>query len=463
MVRLFHAYFPRRTLILALSEASLIVLALIAATVASFRSDAHLALTYENGLLKIMIASFVCILCMHYYDLYDSLVLGSPREVVARLIQGLGTTSVVLALLYYAYPVVQLGGSTWLLGIAMAGVALVSWREMFFVLNRSARLAERVVLLGDGPLASSLGTEIEKRPELGQRLLGYVDDVPGLAQSPNGLRRLGGIEDLPQFVESARIDRVIVTMSDRRGRLPLELLLQLKTRGVLVEDGADVYERVTGKIPLESLRLSWLVFSPGFHVSLGMRIYKRIFSFLFSFLGLVVSLPLLALISLAIRLDSKGPIIYRQQRLGKDGKVFTLFKFRSMRDGVDRNGNFTPATRNDDRFTRVGRWLRRTRLDELPQFYNILRGDMDFVGPRPFVPSQEYELMGQIPFYAQRLTVKPGATGWAQVNRGYCATLEDNAEKLAYDLFYIKNLSAGLDLLILFQTIKILLLGRGGR
>jgi len=169
------------------------------------------------------------------------------------------------------------------------------------------------------------------------------------------------------------------------------------------------------------------------------------------------------LIAVAVRLDSPGPALYSQARVGKDGKLFTLFKFRSMRNGADTDSNHTPATERDDRITRVGYWLRRTRLDELPQLYNIVRGDMYFVGPRPFVPNQERELAEKIPFYRYRWAVKPGATGWAQVNRGYCATLEDNSEKLAYDLFYIKNMSIGLDILVLFQTIKILLLGRGGR
>jgi lipopolysaccharide/colanic/teichoic acid biosynthesis glycosyltransferase len=252
-------------------------------------------------------------------------------------------------------------------------------------------------------------------------------------------------------------------MADRRKKLPVEALLKLKTRGVLIQDGAEYFENITGKVPLEALRLSWLLFSPGFHVSRSFLIYKRILSLMFASIGLVLGLPIMGLVALLIRLDSPGPIIFRQQRLGKDGKLFTLYKFRSMHDGTDSNGKHIPAQESDSRVTWLGNWLRRMRLDELPQLYNILRGDMYFVGPRPFVPDQEEELVQQIPFYHQRWTVRPGATGWAQVHRGYCASVEDNAEKLAYDLFYIKNMSIGLDLLILFLTIKILLLGRGGR
>lgn len=265
------------------------------------------------------------------------------------------------------------------------------------------------------------------------------------------------------MVEGRRVARIIVSLEDRRGRLPLEELLQLKSHGVLVQDGSDLYEALTGKVLLNSLRLSSLLFARGFRVSRVLLVYKRIVSFTLSLVGLFVSLPVMALIALAIGLDSEGPVLFRQERVGKDGKAFKLTKFRSMRVGSDADGQSRPAQENDERLTRVGRWLRKTRLDELPQLYNILRGDMYFVGPRPFVPSQEEECARKIPFYRQRWTVKPGATGWAQVNRGYCATVEDNEEKLAYDLFYIKNVSIGLDLLILFRTVKILLLGRGAR
>jgi lipopolysaccharide/colanic/teichoic acid biosynthesis glycosyltransferase len=231
----------------------------------------------------------------------------------------------------------------------------------------------------------------------------------------------------------------------------------------MIQDGADVYEAVTGKVPIESLRLSWLLFSTGFRISRPLLVFERIFSLILSALVLTLMSPVMALIALAIRLDSAGLAIFQQKRIGQNGKVFTLYKFRTMADGADQDGNHRPAEATDERFTRVGRILRRSRMDELPQLFNILRGDMNFVGPRPFVPNQEEECLEKIPYYRQRWVVKPGATGWAQVNRGYCATIDDNQEKLAYDLFYIKNISIGLDLLILFKTIKILLLGQGSR
>ena len=261
-------------------------------------------------------------------------------------------------------------------------------------------------------------------------------------------------------MKSQGVQRIIVALGERRGRLPVDALLQLKERGVQVQDGSELYEIITGKLNLDALRPSMLLFSPGFQLSPVFRFYKRMFSLLFGGVTLVLAAPFMVLIAVAIRLDSPGPVIFRQPRVGRHGRQFTLYKFRSMYTGSD---NSRPAEERDERFTRVGRVLRAARLDELPQLWNILIGDMHLVGPRPFVPEQESCLVEQIPFYRLRWSVRPGATGWAQVCRGYCATVEDNSEKLAYDLFYIKHLSIGLDLLVVFKTAKTLLLGRGAR
>lgn len=459
MVRLFHPYVPGRTLLLAASETLLIALALLGAIFARFGADAELALLYEGGVRKILAACAVCVLCMYYYDLYDSSVLHRPGEVLSRLMQVLGTACLILALLYYFWPDIRLRQDLLLVWVILAGVLLTAWRRLFVSLNRSPRLGQSTLLLGDGPLAKPLASEIEGRPELGLNLLGYLEE-PGRAVSLDGLPHLGGVEELSEVVQRRRISRIILTMGDRRGKLPVERLLHLKAHGVMVEDAVDVYEAITGRVPLESLRLSWLLFSHGFRLSPAMLFYKRTSSIVLSVLGLALTLPLLALIALAVRLDSRGPALFRQKRVGKDGRIFTLFKFRSMRVGADPE---TPAQENDDRCTRVGRWLRRFRLDELPQLYNILRGDMHFIGPRPFTPKMEERLAREILFYTQRWSIRPGATGWAQIQQGYCATLQENIGKLSYDLFYIKNLSVGLDFLILLKTAKILLLGRGAR
>ncbi|MGH9865135.1 MAG: sugar transferase [Candidatus Acidiferrales bacterium] len=462
MIRFLNAYFPTRTLFLGISEAFLVAFAFVAATVARLgTSDASVMLNYEQGFLKILVVASVFTTCMYYFDLYDSLVLSNRREVLTRLVQVLGTVCILLALLYYAFPKLQLGRGIFLIGFLLVALFVFLWRRLFLLVNTMPRFAERALILGDGPLAKPLIEEIESRSELGVRIVGQLRHLENGGEAP--LSEVEQFDQLSRQIEAYRASRVIIAMGERRGRLPVEALLRLKSRGVRIQDGAEVFEAITGKVPIESLRLSWLLFSTGFHVSKPLLIYKRLFSFLISSVCFAITAPIMALVAIGIRLDSPGPAIFRQERIGEGGKPFTLFKFRTMIDGADRDDNHRPAEKADDRFTRVGKLLRRTRLDELPQLINILRGDMYFVGPRPFVPNQEQECLEKIPYYRQRWAVKPGATGWAQINRGYCATIEDNTEKLAYDLFYIKNISLGLDLLIMFQTIKILLLSRGSR
>lgn len=459
MIRLFNAYFPTRTLLLTITEAILVTLSFVVAVVfwAGTTADAKIYLLYLNGLGRIFLIVAVFLVLMYYFDLYGSFVLANRREVVTRLVGVLGSAFVALAVLYYAFPEISLGAGALWIGVGIGAVAVPVWRRLFFALNRSARFSERAILYGDGPLATALMQEVTNRSELGVKIVGFVgNDTPTVP----GIPLLSG--DLEELVERESVQRILVTMSDRRGKLPVEQLLKLKTRGIYIQDGPDYYENVTGKISLDSLRLSWLLFSPGFHVRAALQFYKRIFSLVLGALAIVVTSPLMLLAALAIRLDSPGPALFRQQRVGEHGHLFDIYKFRSMYEGSDKM-ELTPVELGDARVTRVGRWLRRTRIDELPQLFNIVKGDMSFVGPRPFVPEQEMECAEKIPFYKERWLVKPGATGWAQINRGYNANLEDNREKLSYDLFYIKNVSFGLDLYIMFSTIKILLLGRGGR
>jgi len=460
MIRLFNAYFPTRTLLLTVTEALIVTLGFVASVVfwAGTATDANIYLLYENGLGRIGLVVAVFVLLMYYFDLYDSIVLSNRREVVTRLVGVLGCAFVTLSVLYYAFPEIRLVGSTLWVGVGIVGVTVPAWRKLFFVLNRSTRFSERAILYGDGPLAIPLMEAIRGRPELGVRVVGYVgENTEGASSVPRF-----GDDELEEVVDQRGVRRIVVTMGDRRGKLKVDKLLKLKTQGVYIQDGPEYYESITGKIPLDSLRLSWLLFSPGFHVRTALRLYKRVFSLVLGGVAILLTSPIMLLAVIAIRLDSPGPAIFRQRRVGENGKLFTVFKFRSMFEGSDKK-QLRPAEDDDDRITRVGKWLRRTRIDELPQLFNIVKGDMAFVGPRPFVPEQEEECAAKIPFYKERWLVKPGATGWAQINRGYNVTLEDNREKLAYDLFYIKNVSFGLDLFIMFSTIKILLLGRGGR
>jgi len=432
--------------------------------------EARLMLTYQNGSLKILFVSVAFLTCMYYFDLYDSAIVSNRREALVRLIQVLGVAYIALGLLYYLYPPVRLGRGIFHLGFLFVGLLLLLWRRLFSVINSTQRLAERVVILGEGSLADSLLREIEMRPELGIRVAGRA----ALRAIGNhaGDREIGELpltfsqtscEDLTVGRPIRGIDRIVVAMEERRGKLPVDLLLALKNRGVQVQDGNDVYESITGKVPIESIRLSWLLFSPGSHASRLFLISARLASLVISIVGLLLSLPLLPFIILAIKFGSPGRVLYWQNRVGRDDKVFRCYKFRTMRSDAEADTGPTWAEDDDPRVTPVGRFLRKTRIDEIPQLLNVLKGDMSLVGPRPERPEFVAALNKEIPYYHLRHSVRPGITGWAQILYKYGSSIEDAKEKLRYDLYYIKNSSVGLDLLIVLNTLKIVLVGRGAR
>jgi exopolysaccharide biosynthesis polyprenyl glycosylphosphotransferase len=454
MVRISHTVLPARTLLLGLTEAAVAYLALALAAAVTMGNDRVLIPSHENGGIKLLIVCVICPLCFYYYDLYDFELFQDTAGVLCRIVQAVGTISILLAILYYFSPSLRIQAGQFVLGIILMGLCLAGWRKMFSAFSRSPGRVERAIVLGDGPLALPLAREIENRPELGLRLVKKVS-------------KIGEIGQLEEIAEKEKISRVFVTMGDRRGALPVGTLLALKARGVVVEEASLLYESATGRVPLGSSLGSRLLFSPGFRISRTMLAGKRIFSLLVALTLAALVLPLMGAITLLIWLDCGRPVFFAQDRVGRGGRTFKLYKFRSMKLETETrpvsNGRLYTAAQDHERLTRVGRWLRRLRLDELPQLYNILRGDMDIVGPRPFMLEEEMELTQRIPFYKERWAVRPGASGWAQVRRPYCTTLEDNEEKLSYDLFYIKNMSLGFDLLIIFQTIKTMVLGRGSR
>jgi sugar transferase (PEP-CTERM system associated) len=471
VIRLLNAYFPRRTFFLGVSEACLIAGAFIAAAVARLgANDAGLMLGYEQGFLKVVLVSMAFITCMYYFDLYDSSILSNRREVLTRLVQVLGTTSLVLSGFYYLYPSLELGRGIFLIGTVFVAVLLFFWRRLFLFINSAVGLADRVLILGDGSLADPLTREIEQRPELALRVVGRVREPlsePGQASCPEVLLDRGEghavHEDLVHYVKSLRVNRVIVAMGDRRGALPVEQLLALKSRGVLIQDATEVYEAITGKVPLESLRLGWLLFSPSFSDFRVVLIYKRLAAILVSTFVLLLCLPLIPFVALAIKLSSRGPVLYKQRRVGRQGTIFNCYKFRTMRQNAEAETGATWAADKDPRITAVGRFLRSSRLDEIPQLWNVIKGDMNFVGPRPERPEFVEWLVREISHYNVRHIVRPGITGWAQVRYKYGSSVADAQEKLRYDLFYVKNMSPGFDLLIFLHTVKIILLGRGAK
>ena len=464
MRRLMLHRFTARSMTLVGFESALIVLAVIIAMYARLGELTWGVLTEESGLMKALLIAGVSQCCLYYADMYDLRVVADRRELFIRITQALASASFILGALYFWSPALIVGRGVFMVSAAAVLTLVVGWRIAFEWLSRQVRPRERLLLVGTSPAAVALARELfERRHDLGVEIVGFVDPDPERVGSPlinPGV--IGTIEDIPSIVRARSVDRVVVSLADARGKLPMEKLLEMKLDGVTFDHLASVYEVYTGKIAVENLRPSWFIFSDGFRKSRTLSASKRILDIVVAGVGLIVAAPLMLIIAAAIKLTSSGPAMYHQQRVGQHGRIFVVHKFRSMRaDAEATTGAVWAAKNGDPRATPLGRWLRRTRLDELPQLWNVLKGDMSFVGPRPERPEFVGELTTQIPFYGQRHIVRPGLTGWAQVCYTYGATTEDALQKLQYDLFYIKNLSLALDLFIILSTVKTVVLQKG--
>ena len=458
MVRLFNVYYPVRALVLVIVEGLIVCSSFLVAAFLRLGSDSSLVLNYEYGFLKILAITTLTMVCMHYFDLYDRKRVTSKQETTFRILLVLGILCFVLAGITYTFPQFQIGNQTLVLGLAILTCTLFGWRSAYGWLVKQPFLRERIIVLGEGKRANWLVNTMRAQPELGMEVIGWA----GSADDTSGAREVIG-NRLMEQVRNSRVDRVIVALGDRRGKMPVRELLDLRLQGIKVEDATGIMEKISGKIEVESLNPSWLIFSGGFRSTPGFLLMRRVVSIAISLICLLVLVPFLPLIALAIKLTSAGPVFYRQERVGKGGKVFTCYKLRTMVENAEAGQGATWAGNNDPRITSIGRWLRRSRLDEVPQLWNVLRGDMGFVGPRPERPEFVEWLSREIPFYQIRHIIRPGITGWAQVRYQYGSSLEEAKEKLEFDLYYIKNVSLSLDVLILAATIKIVLLGRGSR
>jgi len=419
-----------------------------------------------NSLLyyKTILIASICQLSFYYNDLYVIRLANQRREWTIKFIQSLAVAAILLSLVYYLLPDLIIGRGVFVITLVLLPLAVIGWRWFCIRLSRIGPLRDRVVIIGTGLLARKIGEEVLQNHPTSYDIVGFIDEDPRkIGQSVVNPKVIGDYTALSVLVSQQHIDRVIVALGDRRGKLPVNSLLDCKFQGTWVEDGVNFYERLVGKIVVDELKPSWFIFSSGFRQFRLARITKRLLDVLLATVALLISLPFFPIIAFLIRLDSPGPVFFRQERVGEDEKVFTLLKFRSMRMDAEANTGPVWAQDQDHRTTAVGRFLRKSRLDELPQLINVLKGDMSFVGPRPERPFFVGVLLQEIPYYAVRHTVKPGITGWAQIKYSYGASMEDSLEKLQYDLFYIKNLSIWLDLTILFETIKVVILGRGAR
>ena len=457
MIRLFNVYYPVRFLVLLTGEALIVWASFLLGTLLAVRGNSWVVLSEQYGFYKIFAVTALVLLCSHWFDLYDPARSSAKGETYFRLLEVAGFLALAMAGVSYVFPRALIGNGSYMMGLLILTLNWFVWRTAYGWLVQRSYLQERVYVLGTGEAALRLVQGLRRRAELGIHVVGWTGNMDG------AVTRESVATHLVEVARAQRVHRVIVAISDRRGMIPLAELLQLRLQGVKVEDATSWLEKISGCIEVEQLYPSWLIFQEGFRSSTTFMVIARVLSTLFSFIFLLLLLPLIPFVMLAIKLNSRGPILYRQQRVGRAGAIFYCYKFRTMRRDAEADTGPTWAGDDDPRITRVGRLLRNSRLDEIPQLWCVLKGDMAFVGPRPERPEFVKWLSNEIPYYGVRHAVRPGITGWAQVCYKYGNSKEDAKEKLQYDLFYIKNASLGLDLLIMFQTIKIVLLGRGAR
>jgi sugar transferase (PEP-CTERM system associated) len=473
MIRLFKVSIPRNVIGLVVSETILILGCYLLAVYWAMDATAEVFLFDDGGIWHIAFIAVVIVLGIYFYDLYENYRIRSRTLLIQQFCMILGVAFLLQALANYGHwNALLLPKWVMVYGSLMVLIVLPTWRVLFAAFIAKAVGAQRLLFLGSSAAVREIMAHVSERVELGLSAIGYLDD--GAARPPGGdelpapgdLRgapRLGTIEDLDDVVATQLPERIIVGMTERRQRLPVLRLLELRYSGIHIEDAANTYEAVFGRVSTRDLRPSQLIFSAELGPRRSSMTLQTLYSLVISVIGMVVTVPIMIVVALIIRFTSPGPVLFRQRRVGLNGVPFTLYKFRSMYADSEAETGAVWAQKNDPRVTPVGRWLRKLRMDELPQFFNVIRGEMSVVGPRPERPEFVAVLQEKIPYYRQRHCVKPGISGWAQINHKYGDSTEDAMIKLEYDLYYIKNMAVSLDAYIMFHTAKIVLLGRGAR
>jgi len=458
--------FSLRTIGLLLADAAIIYGGIILAMYLRLGVEgSRYQLNENNGWLKITLATVVCALILYFYDLYEYTVMTNRRELMLRLVQALGIAWALLALLFYFAPPLLIGRGVSVISVPLVLALILSWRVLIHYLMGHPEIGEKILVVGTGQAARDTAEAVLERRDAGYRIVGFVTENGIKPQTKIGETTvIGTTDDLEGIVKNEKVDRIVIAVRERRGTFPTETLLKMSLTGdVNIEECTSFFERVTGQVHIDMLRPSWLIFAGRRKdTRLGTAIREIIHRGL-GLIGLILSLPIALFTAVLIKLESKGAVFYKQERVGKNGKIIKVIKFRSMRTDAEKDGVPIWATADDDRTTRVGKIIRKIRVDEIPQFWNIIKGEMSFVGPRPERPHFVAQLAEEIPFYEHRHLVAPGLTGWAQIKYPYGASVADARQKLQYDLYYIKNQSLALDLVIVFETVKTVLFGKGGR
>jgi sugar transferase (PEP-CTERM system associated) len=463
MIRLFRVYVPVGTLTLLISEIILLTTAFGLACYTILPYDPSIFLFDEGGWIRISLVIFTILVGLYLHDLYTDLLVKSRIILLQQLCLIIGSAFLLQGFVSYLDADLRVPIRVMIAGNVLSVVGIFAWRIFFSTYALPVVNRDKLLLVGGSPLLEDIGKYIEGHPESGHLIAGYVDDSYELGAPRPGGKTLGPMSSLKEIVLAVRPNRIVVGMSERRGRVPVSTLLELRFDGNMIEEAASAYERICGKVCLKELRPSQLIYSGELGPRRNDVVYQTILNKLTAAVGIVVSFPFMLLTALAVRVSSPGPIFYRQVRVGLDGALFSLYKFRSMRADAEATTGAVWAAKDDPRVTKVGRIIRKIRFDELPQLLNVFKGEMSIVGPRPERPEFVKEFAEHIPYYRQRHCVRPGITGWAQINYKYGDTQEDTICKLEYDLYYIKNMALSLDTYIIFHTIKAMLLSRGSQ
>ena len=463
MIRLFRVFVPVGTLALLVTEILLVTGAFVFAAYVFLPVDPADYLLNDSGAVSILVVLLSILAGLYLHDLYTDIYVKSRILLIQQLCLVMGIAFLMQGLISYVDHDLRMPLHVMVWGSAIAMAAIFLWRVFFssYVLEVVGR--ERLLLVGGSSLLIDIARYIENHPEKSLLVTGYVDDLHEPGTDLPGGKVLGRLASLREIVSASSPSHIVVGMSERRQRMPVADLLELRFGGHIIEEAASAYERVCGRVCLNELRPSQLIYSGELGPRHQTLLYQSLANLLMAGTGAVLALPFALVIALAVKLSSPGPVLYRQVRVGRDGVPFTVYKFRSMRVNAEAETGAVWATRDDPRVTRVGRFLRQFRLDEIPQLFNVLKGEMSIVGPRPERPEFVKELSAQIPYYRQRHCVRPGITGWAQISYKYGDSMEDTITKLEYDLFYIKNMSFSLDAYVIFHTLKAMLLSRGAQ
>ena len=460
MPYIFRQYVPSRAIAFGLGEGALIFTAVCVGYLFFGGGAPHdqLLLIARGALI-----TSVFQLSLYYFDLYEFSSKPDPYDMAIRITQAWGVACVIIAGIYVFVPAVIMSTRTFVGVFLLAYGGVLVWRGIYVLTIEHRLFTTRLLVLGSGEQAEKIVRKLQAVRDSGYSVVAQIGER---GERPRLTAREAALytdaPDLVEVVNRHRVELVVVALDDRRGTMPVRELLDCKLAGRNVINGVSFFEGLTGTILVENMSPSWLIFSEGFNRNRQVQILKRMMDVLLSVIGLVLSSPIALLSSIIIKLESPGPLLYRQRRVGLGGKTFELIKFRSMRADAEREGPVW-ATKNDPRVTRYGAFMRKSRIDELPQLWNILRRDMSFVGPRPERPEFVQHLEERIPYYSLRHTVLPGLTGWAQVRYPYGASEEDALRKLEYDLYYVKNMNVLMDTMIILQTIKTVLFRKGGR